>query len=211
MPENILPAFHGSSEQALKRAIAWAEKSINFSAIRLSEMPKLGSRTVRQILSGAKVSGFFGCLDKAAVIGTALKENGFEVSLVTERMKSGKGPNGLHFSLKAEKDGEKFTVDSLPHETRLIKGWREKDYSFEARLPMGIKAKVESRQVLEKPIPAKAIDTGVFRLAGIRGNAHFAWLSRTNPLKFAKFFAKKSRKSRESTMAKWRKRSSMRK
>lgn len=153
-----------------------------------SSMRKIGTKTPAEILSEGNITGGLHCLDKSAVIGALLKQQGFDAYLVGERIYHNGKALGMHFLLEVSHGEQKFTVNPSKLKTQVLDKWfgkeRQGEYSF-----LGKKLSAKYKRIIRKALPPAAFSMPAFKLAGITNIGHYMLLAQTNPLAYRKRIA----------------------
>jgi|GEM_PF-6987536 len=192
-----IPTFSGTPTEQISACVKWVEAALP-NSVGATGLLDLGNRTTNQILKSGKVLSSFGCLDKSTVIGSVLKQNGFEVHIIGEKVTRNSRPIGMHFSLECKKQDQKFTIDPHTTRTEVVSGWRPDIREGKITRPFEGGREVKFQRVLRSQIPADSLNLTAFQVAGLKGKRDYMRVSQTPLKRYLKLIA--SRVSPTDTM-----------
>ncbi|AJF59716.1 MAG: hypothetical protein J4224_01005 [Candidatus Diapherotrites archaeon] len=179
-------AFKGEGEAKAKEIVDWVESKLIHPKSALLGIVEAGNRTPKKILDSGKVFPALSCLDLAVAIGAVLRENGFKVYLVTERIHRDGLSIGLHFLVEVTDGKTRFSVDPRIMKTYFFSGWFGKERNGNVLDPSSTKSRVKFVKVHRAELPANAMTTKAFRLVGIKNKIHFLRLANIDLRGFSK-------------------------
>lgn len=187
-------SFQEKRAERARKIVDWVDLRLEHEKITAKGVLEIGQKTPEKILERESVISSFGCLDKSATIAAVLKQCGFEVYLVSERVYRRGKAISVHFCVQATDGKNKFTVDPHTSKTFLYDKWFTG--GRKQRLSKPLKGTTETiyEEVGRKEIPVNAMKVATFGLAGIRNRQDYLRLARVNPVKFVQSIISKANK-----------------
>jgi hypothetical protein len=163
-----IPDFGGKGLARIKEISNWVDRQLKPVKMTTTGLLRLGSRTPKKVLESGKFAPVLGCFDKAIVIASLLKDNGFQTSLVLQQVLQEGKPISCHFAVEATKGGKTFAVDPHPTRTDFYESPLPKEIRGKMSSPFKGKSDVIYKIVLQNPLPANHWNTKGFKMAGLK-------------------------------------------
>jgi hypothetical protein len=188
-----LPELEGTPHEQVKAAVDWMKTTLD-TPQGISGFPSVGKRTVQEIIDSGKIVASFGCVDKAAVLGTVLKANGFDAFIIGERMLINGKAVSIHFTVEVQKGNYKFVLDPKTATVSIKRNWHASTRAGKVSKPFEGSRDVIYERFGRQSVPENALNKRSFHVVGLTGRRDYVKASQSPVSRQIKYVLSRMRK-----------------